>query len=126
MSKDFCKKVWGLIYEEAEGHPPEGMRSVAGDKVAAEVNLVDIGSAFGAALDLTEGHPFGHAQRVAFIAQELAFSMGLDSSVVLDVTLAGLFHDIGLLRITHELNEITNETDTRRESSITTESFLFI
>ena len=111
MSRDFCRKVWGLIYEEVEGQAPAGKRTTGGEKVATELTLADVGALYGAAIDLTEGHPFGHAQRVAYIAQEVAFGLELDAGAAADITLAALFHDIGLFRITHELSDITTAAE---------------
>jgi HD-GYP domain-containing protein (c-di-GMP phosphodiesterase class II) len=111
MSRDFLKKVWNLIYEEAEGEAPGGKKAGVDQKAATELNLADVGFIFGAAIDLLEGHTFGHAQRVAYIAQELAVGLELDAEDVLDVTLASLFHDVGLFKITHELTEITSSPE---------------
>lgn len=108
MSRDFLRKVWNLMYEEFEGETPYIKKSSVGQKVATELNLVDMGCLYGATLDLTEGHAFGHAQRVAYIAQELAMGLEIDAEEIADVTLAALFHDVGLLGITHELIEITS------------------
>jgi len=113
MSRDFCKKVWDLIYEEVEGQAPGGKRVSGGDKVATELTLADVGALYGAATDLIEGHPFGHALRVAYLAQELAFGLELDVEVITDITLAALFHDVGLFRITHGLSDVVagNESE---------------
>ena len=108
MSRDFLKKVWNLIYEEVEGELPAGSKPGSDQKVATELNLCDVGFIYGAAIDLLEGHAFGHAQRTAYIAQELAVGLELDAQDVVDVTLASLFHDVGLFKITHELIEITS------------------
>ena len=108
MSRDFLKKVWNLIYEELEGDTPSGKKSAVGQKVATEINLAEMGYLYGAAVDLVEGHAFGHGQRVAYIAQELAVGLELDDDDVTDVALAALFHDVGLLKITHALTELTS------------------
>ena len=108
MSRDFLKKVWSLIYEESEGDTPSGKKASVEQKVATELNLADVGYIYGASVDLVEGHTFGHAQRVAYIAQELAVGLDLSTDDVVDVTLAALFHDLGLFKITHELTEITS------------------
>ncbi len=111
MSRDFLKKIWNLIYEEGEGELPAGSKAGTDQKVATELNLADIGFIYGAAIDLVEGHAFGHAQRTAYIAQELAVGLELDAEDVVDVTLASLFHDVGLFKITHELTEITSSLE---------------
>ncbi|MFO7768336.1 MAG: HD domain-containing protein [bacterium] len=108
MSREFCRKVWSLIYEEIEGQAAEGRRTAAGDRVAGEIGLLDLCLMAGSAVDLTEGQGIGHAQRVAYIAQELAVSLDLGAEAVSDLTCAALLHDTGLLRITHELNDITS------------------
>jgi HD-GYP domain-containing protein (c-di-GMP phosphodiesterase class II) len=95
-----------------EGQPATGKRITGADKVASELNLVDVGAICGAAVDLAEGHAFGHAERVAYIAQELALSLELDAESVADVTIAALFHDIGLLRITSELSSLLSGGET--------------
>jgi len=111
MSRDFLKKVWNLIYEGAQGELPAGSKAGADQKVATELNLCDVGFLFGAATDLVEGHAFGHAMRTAYIAQELAVGLELDAEDVFDVTLASLFHDVGLFKITHDLTEITSSLE---------------
>jgi HD-GYP domain-containing protein (c-di-GMP phosphodiesterase class II) len=105
MSRDLCRRIWNLIYEEIEGQTPVGKKSGGGEKVCLELGLPELGAMFGAAIDLAEGHPIGHAQRVAYIAQELSASLNLSTEEIADVTFAGLFHDVGLLRITAELSE---------------------
>ncbi len=105
MSRDLCRKIWNLIYEEIEGQPPVGKKSGGGEKTCVELGLLELGAMYGAAIDLAEGHPVGHAQRVAYIAQELAVSLNLSPDEIADVTFAGLFHDVGLLRITSDLSE---------------------
>jgi putative nucleotidyltransferase with HDIG domain len=89
-----------------EGQAATGKRATGADKVAVELTLADVGAIYGAAIDLTEGHAFGHAQRVAYIAQELAQCLELDSEMAAEVTIAALFHDVGLLRITHDLSNL--------------------
>lgn len=111
MSRDFLRKVWNLLYEESEESLPGGKRSQVGSKVATELTLADMGYLYGAATDLIEGHQFGHAQRVAYIAQELAVGLGLDESEAADVSIAALFHDVGLFTIVHELTELTSESE---------------
>jgi HD-GYP domain-containing protein (c-di-GMP phosphodiesterase class II) len=48
------------------------------------------------ALDLAEGRPMGHAQRVCYIASILALEVGLSSEERLGLFYAALFHDIGV------------------------------
>jgi putative nucleotidyltransferase with HDIG domain len=111
MSREFCRRIWNLIYEEIEGQPPVDKRSGGGEKTAVELGLIEIGGMYGAALDLAEGHPIGHAQRVAYVAQEVSAALGLGADELADVTLAALFHDVGLLRITSELSEMMSEPE---------------
>lgn len=47
-------------------------------------------------LDLAEGRPMGHAQRVCYIASTLALEVGLSSEERLALFYAALFHDIGV------------------------------
>lgn len=47
-------------------------------------------------LDLAEGRPMGHAQRVCYIASTLALEVGLGSEERLALFYAALFHDIGV------------------------------
>ena len=58
---------------------------------AAEVVVV-----FSQGLDLAEGRPMGHAQRVCYIASTLALEVGLSSEERLALFYAALFHDIGV------------------------------
>jgi response regulator RpfG family c-di-GMP phosphodiesterase len=46
---------------------------------------------------------FGHGRRVAALARELARSMALSSEATLDVFVAGLLHDVGLIGLSDEL-----------------------
>jgi len=110
MSRDFLRKVWSIIYEEREGGDAAAAR--IGGKAATELTLADIGFIYGAAIDLSEGHSFGHAQRVAYIAQEMAVSLEMDEEEIADITLAALFHDIGLMSVTHELTELSSSPET--------------
>ncbi|MFC1500146.1 HD-GYP domain-containing protein [Candidatus Zixiibacteriota bacterium] len=110
MSRDFLRKVWSIIYEEQEGGDTAAAKS--GGKVATELTLADVGFIYGAAIDLAEGHAFGHAQRVAYIAQEMAVTLEMDDEEIADITLAALFHDVGLLSITHELTELSSAPET--------------
>ncbi|GEM_PF-1731924 len=109
MSRDFQRKVWNLIYEAYE--TPSEPKKSGGEKPAAEMSLLDLGSVYGAAIDLVEGHAIGHAQRVAYIAQELAVGLDLGAEEIAQLTLAALFHDIGFFYITHELSELTSEPE---------------
>ncbi|MFC1529905.1 HD-GYP domain-containing protein [Gemmatimonadota bacterium] len=110
MSRDFLRKVWSLIYEAREGGDAAAAR--IGGKVATELTLADIGFIYGAALDLSEGHAFGHAQRVAYIAQEVAAGLEMNEDEIADITLAALFHDLGLISVTHELTELSSSPET--------------
>ncbi len=110
MSRDFLRKIWSIIYEEHEGGDTAAAR--IGGKVATEITLAEMGFIFGAAVDLAEGHASGHAQRVAYIAQELAVTLEMDEDEIADITLAALFHDVGLFSITHELTELSSAPET--------------
>jgi len=46
---------------------------------------------------------FGHGRRVAALARDLARSMALPSEATLDVFVAGLLHDVGLIGVSDEL-----------------------
>jgi len=110
MSRDFLRKVWSIIYEEQEGGDAAAART--GGKIATELTLADVGFIYGAVIDLSEGHTSGHAQRVAYIAQEMAVSLDMTADEMADITLAALFHDVGLMSITHELTELTSYPET--------------
>jgi len=45
---------------------------------------------------------FGHGRRVATLARDLAKSMGLSSEATLDIFVAGLLHDVGLIGLSDE------------------------
>jgi len=46
---------------------------------------------------------FGHGRRVAALARDLARSMSLSSEETLDIFVAGLLHDVGLIGVSDEL-----------------------
>ncbi len=111
MSRDFLRKVWTLIDADTEVASAAGRKAAAGGKTATELSLLDVGYMYGAAVDLVEGQAIGHAQRVAYIAQELAVGLELEAEEISDLTLAALFHDLGFFFITHELSELTGSPE---------------
>jgi len=57
-------------------------------------------------LDLAEGRPMGHAQRVCYIASALALEVGLSSEERLALYYAALFHDIGVPMVSPALSSL--------------------
>lgn len=56
----------------------------------------DVVSSLSCALDLAEGHPMGHARRVAYIALALAEALKADTGVRRTAFYGALLHDIGV------------------------------
>ncbi len=52
---------------------------------------------FSTALDLAEGRPWGHAQRVAYVAFALASVVGAGDEQLQAAGYGGLFHDVGVI-----------------------------
>jgi putative nucleotidyltransferase with HDIG domain len=61
--------------------------------------LVGLTRALTSAIDAKDSYTFGHSERVARIAVELAREMGLEGDDLGDVYLAGLLHDIGKIGV---------------------------
>ena len=61
----------------------------------SSVGLTTILAGLSHALDLTEGHPRGHAERACRIAQSLAAVIGLDDETRCDLVHATLLKDAG-------------------------------
>ncbi len=55
--------------------------------------------AMSSAMDIRDPYTFGHSQRVATLARELARLLGLDESASQEIYLAGMLHDIGKIGI---------------------------
>jgi putative nucleotidyltransferase with HDIG domain len=65
--------------------------------------LVGLTRALTSAIDAKDSYTFGHSERVARIAVELAREMGLEGDDLGDVYLAGLLHDIGKIGVRDEV-----------------------
>jgi HD-GYP domain-containing protein (c-di-GMP phosphodiesterase class II) len=61
--------------------------------------LVGLTRSLTTALDAKDSYTFGHSERVARIAVELAREMGLKPDELSDVYLAGLLHDVGKIGV---------------------------
>ncbi|MDP9236102.1 MAG: HD domain-containing protein [Chloroflexota bacterium] len=59
------------------------------------LTAADLSVAFSLGLDLAEGKPLGHAQRVCYIATMLADALEVEPGVRAGVYFGGLLHDIG-------------------------------
>lgn len=60
------------------------------------LTAADLAVAFSQGLDLAEGKPAGHAQRVCYIATTLADALGVDPAQRAGVYFGALLHDIGV------------------------------
>ncbi len=60
------------------------------------LTAADLSIAFSLGLDLAEGKPAGHAQRVCYIATMLADALEVETPVRAGVYFGGLLHDIGV------------------------------
>ena len=65
--------------------------------------LVGLTRALTSAIDAKDPYTYGHSERVARIAVELAREMGLADDEIGDVYLAGLMHDIGKIGVRDEI-----------------------
>lgn len=67
----------------------------------------ELAPAFSRGLDLAEGKPLGHAQRVCYIAMALADSLALPSETRLAVYYGALLHEVGVGPASAELCRLT-------------------
>ena len=65
------------------------------DERAASVSVAEVFSALSFALDITEGHPFGHALRTCLIGMRLAQRLGLPMVDQRDLYYALMLKDVG-------------------------------
>jgi HD-GYP domain-containing protein (c-di-GMP phosphodiesterase class II) len=65
------------------------------DERAPSVSVAEVFSALSFALDITEGHPFGHALRTCLIGMRLAERMGLPMADRRDLYYALILKDVG-------------------------------
>src|SRR5438105_3861319 len=68
-------------------HRPERLHALSASELAI---------AFSQGLDLAEGKPIGHANRVCYIATLLAEALGLEPPVRNGIYFGGLLHDVGV------------------------------
>jgi putative nucleotidyltransferase with HDIG domain len=65
--------------------------------------LVGLTRSLTTAIDAKDSYTFGHSERVARIAVELARELGLDANEQGDIYLAGLLHDVGKIGVRDEV-----------------------
>jgi HD-GYP domain-containing protein (c-di-GMP phosphodiesterase class II) len=65
------------------------------DERTPSVSVAEVFSALSFALDITEGHPFGHALRTCLIGMRLALRMGLPMADCRDLYYALMLKDVG-------------------------------
>jgi PAS domain S-box-containing protein len=65
--------------------------------------VYDVAEAMGRVAEARDPYTQGHQQRVALLAKRIAVRMGLSQTVVDEVEMAGLLHDVGKLRIPTEI-----------------------
>ncbi len=70
------------------------------------LTTADLAIAFSQALDLGEGKPAGHAQRLCYIATTLADALGLEGTQRSGVFFGALLHDIGVTPAASDLCRI--------------------
>jgi putative nucleotidyltransferase with HDIG domain len=82
---------------------------VAGEKLLAESNtrlekmVYDVAAAMGSVVEARDPYTQGHELRVADLARRIAAEMGLSEDELDGISMAGLLHDIGKLRIPAEI-----------------------
>ena len=76
----------------------EGPESRAGiePRTLPALTPAELVAALSQGLDLAEGRPMGHAQRVCYVAASVADEVGLSSQLRVALYYASLFHDIGV------------------------------
>jgi HD-GYP domain-containing protein (c-di-GMP phosphodiesterase class II) len=84
------------IVLEAEPHPV---------MTVPESQLVDVAAVFGDVADLKTPHTYGHARGVATLARDAGQRLGLGSSDLADLEIAGLLHDVGRVAISNTVWE---------------------
>jgi HD-GYP domain-containing protein (c-di-GMP phosphodiesterase class II) len=67
------------------------------------LTAADLSIAFSLGLDLAEGKPIGHAQRVCYIATTLADALEVEPQTRAGVYFGGLLHDIGVTQAASDL-----------------------
>jgi HD-GYP domain-containing protein (c-di-GMP phosphodiesterase class II) len=70
------------------------------------LSTAELVCSFSQGLDLAEGRPMGHAQRLCHIAMSLARSLGLSAKEQVATYYAGLLHDIGVPLVSPELSHL--------------------
>lgn len=95
-------------------------------RVDARLDLVDVGSKrdkleatylavvqqWGQSIESADSYTFGHCERVANYAVAVAGELGLSSDAVLTIRLGAYLHDVGKIRVPHEiLNKPGSLTD---------------
>jgi HD-GYP domain-containing protein (c-di-GMP phosphodiesterase class II) len=74
---------------------PMSLVTSRADARAPSVSVAEVFSALSFALDITEGHPFGHALRTCLIGMRLAEKMGLPMADRRDLYYALMLKDVG-------------------------------
>jgi hypothetical protein len=65
--------------------------------------MVGMARSLTTAIDAKDSYTFGHSERVARIAVELARTLGMDGDAVSDIYLAGLLHDVGKIGVPDQI-----------------------
>lgn len=82
---------------------------VAGEQALAESNrrlekmVYDVAEAMGSVVEARDPYTQGHEVRVAFLARRIASEMNLSDDALDEISMAGLLHDIGKLRVPAEI-----------------------
>jgi putative nucleotidyltransferase with HDIG domain len=76
---------------------------VAGKVAALEGTYLSVVSAWGQSIESRDSFTFGHCERVARHAVRVARLLGLDAGAERTVLLGAYLHDVGMVRVPHEI-----------------------
>ena len=76
---------------------------VAGKLEELEATYLAVVREFGQSIESTDSYTFGHSERVARNAVDVAGAMGLDQQTQATIRLGAYLHDVGKVRVPHEI-----------------------
>lgn len=78
-------------------------RDLAESARRLEKMVYDVAEAMGSVVEARDPYTQGHELRVSSLAKRIATEMGLDEDALNEISMAGLLHDIGKLRVSAEI-----------------------
>ena len=95
--------------DDREGHHPLRLVLDSRGRVPLEVRLFDLVICLSDAADLVSRDLVNHHKQTAYIAWQIGEAMGLPRTELLDLTLAGMVHDMGALPLYESLDSLLLE-----------------